>query len=597
MRRHLSVLLPLIASGSVALACTGVIGDVGSGSSHVAGNANAPSGGMTVPPAVIAPAGIKVDAAPAALHRLTPVQYANTVRDLLNLTDADVANINVEQDQSVLPSLQMVTDLDTAAATIVALGAHDSLVPCDVTGPGSDECATQYFTTFASRAFRHPITPDELTWLQGIYASARAQTGLEFSDAIDIVTRVILESPQIFYVYEVGQSDPNLPVGVYTLAPYEMASRLSYLFWDSIPDAQLLSAAAGNQLTTTDEINAQAKRMIADPRAKTKMMKWVSTWLGLDGTLKNNSIEEAIKPIATFPQDSPAMRTAMRTEIEALVGRVWDRNGTMGDLFTSTDVYVNASLATLYGIADGPKDDATWAWMTLDSSQRAGLVTRAAFLMVYSNPATPSPILRGVSVLRNLFCNNFPAPPPTAACTPVTSGVVNGQPVSIRQATDAATASSACQGCHSAINAAGYTLGNFDAYGQYWTHETSNGTTATAAIDTSGELKATDVDVPITGAVQLSQELAKSRDLQECAAGDWWTQTLGHSATSQESASFAYVEAQLGASGKLQDLLTSIAVSPAFRYVRPATNPNAFTGNSSLDVATSSAFGNTRSIK
>jgi hypothetical protein len=545
------------------LALSGCLGRVGS----------APPGtGSPGDPGGALPAGTTLDAAASTLHRLTPLQYAYTVRDLLGLADADVANVKVALDEGVIPSLLTISSLDDAATLLASLRAHWKAVPCDPMSAGSPECATQFINDFASRAFRHPVTPDELQWLQGVYVKARAQFG--FADSIDALARVILQAPSLFYVHEEGEAAEGLPEGLYRVAPYEMASRLSYLFWDSMPDADLFGAAAQRRLASAGDLQQQARRMLADPRARAKVIRFVTKWTELDGTTRHVSIEEAPKDPKQFPLDNPAMRSAMRQEIGELVGHVWDTGGSVSDLFTSNQAYVNGPLAQLYGVAGGPTTADSWAWVSLDPMKRAGLATRAAFLMIYSAPDIPSPIRRGSAVWREFMCFTFPPPPPDAMDVKITGGAqdASGMHLTIRQTVDLRTnVSSNCTGCHSIVNPAGFPFSHYDAYGQWQDVEVGtapDGTKYSLPIDASGELKNSDVPGPVDGAVALSQKLAQSRTVKDCVASRWWEEAFGRPPVEPEKTSIAYVRDQLAATGNLPEALVAIVASPAFQYLR-----------------------------
>jgi hypothetical protein len=548
-------------AAAALVACT-------STSEDVTGSASKPNG--TAPDV---PAGVTLDAAPSALHPLTPAQYRRTMRDLLGLADADVASIKIPTDAGGIPSLLTVSKLDDAATQLTALGAHRKLATCDVGGSGSTECATKFITDFGSKAFRHPVTPDEVTWLTGIYTSARLS--FSFADSLDVVARVMLQSPQVVYVHEEGEPADGLPAGLLAVTQYELASRLSYFLWDSMPDDALFAAAAQKQLKG-DGLRAQAKRMLDDPRARTKIVEFMTAWMELDGTARHVSIEEAVKDPARFPGDNPALRAAVRRETQELVGRVWEQGGKVDALFTSTDAYVNGPLAALYGVKNGPTGDA-WAWVTLPADQRAGIATRAAFLLVYANPDIPSPIRRGSAVWREFMCTTFPPPPPAAMDVMIKGGETDpsGKPLSIRQTVTAKTMlDPVCMSCHQKVNPTGFAFGHYDALGQWQDKEkgvSPAGVTYTADIDTTGDLMGSDVAGPLDGAVALSAKLATSRQVKDCLASRTWRAAFARDVGDEEATSLKYVQDRLAASGSLRDALVGLIDSPAFQYMRKGT--------------------------
>ncbi len=555
----------LLVWGAAALvACTSAQEDV--------------SGSQSPPPKVPGgpevPAGVTLDAAPSALHPLTPTQYRRTVRDLLGLTDADVASIKIPTDAGGIPSLLTVSKLDDAATQLTALGAHKKIATCDVAGAGTADCATKFITDFGTKAFRHPVTPDELSWLTGIYKTAR--TTFSFADSLDVLARVMLQSPQVVYVHEEGEATDGLPPGLLSVTQYELASRLSYFLWDSMPDDALFAAAAQRQLKG-DGLRAQAKRMLDDPRARAKIIEFMTAWMELDGTARHVSIEEAVKDPARFPGDNAALRAAVRRETQELVGRVWEQGGKVDALFTSTDAFVNGPLAALYGVKDGAPQGDTWAWVTLPAAQRAGIATRAAFLLVYANPDIPSPIRRGSAVWREFMCTTFPPPPPAAMDVMIKGGETDpsGKPLSIRQTVDAKTMlDPVCASCHQKLNPTGFAFGHYDALGQWQDKEkgvSPAGVTYTADIDTAGDLLGSDVAGALDGAVALSAKLAASRQVKDCIASRTWRAAFARDVGAQEATSLKYVQDRLAASGSLRDALVGLIDSPAFQYMRKGT--------------------------
>ena len=508
-----------------------------------------------------------IDAEPARLRRLTPTQYRNTVRDLLDLSEADAASVDVPADESDVPSLLTVTRLDAAATYLASLGAHRRYVPCDVTA-GDDACAAAFIAELGRRAFRHPLTEEERVWLTGVYTQARADYG--FSDAVDVVTRVILQAPQTFYVHE--QGEPGAAGELVALTTHERAARLSYFLWDTMPDDALFAAADDGRLATVAGVRAEAQRMLADPRALAKAARMTMDWLELFGSEKHVSVLEAVKDPTRFPLDDPALRQALLAEMEAFLTRTWERGGRVSELFTEKLAYVNGPLAELYGVT-GPATADEWAWVELPAAQRSGMLTRASFLMVYANPDIPSPIRRGVALWRQVLCYDFPPPPPNASDVKITPDTPEGGVVSIRDAVMAATGEEPCSGCHNTINPAGFPFGHYDALGGW--QDLESGTTLDGApysleIDATGELIGSDIEGPIDGALELSARLAESRQVKACFARRIWRAALGRTAADREAGSLAFVEDRLATTDSLQEAVIALVESPGFLYVRRA---------------------------
>lgn len=506
-----------------------------------------------------------LDAAPARLHHLTARQYMNTVRELLGVPDAAPVLVDDEGD---VPSMLLAEKLNVAAEYLVALNAHKKLVPCAVEGAGTraDECAKEYLDTFAARAFRRPLTDEETSWLFTVYLTAKKTNS--FAQSIDQLTLVILQAPQLFYIAEEGLPESSLPGGLRRLTSYERASRLSYLLWDSMPDAALTAAAKSGALDTKEGVAAQARRMLDDARARATLRHFVvDEWLGLAGSRTHVGIEDMVKDPAVFPEDSKALRVGMRAEVEQLVDKVVADGGSLKSLFTSTDAYVNAPLAKVYGVT-GPTGSAS-SWVKLDPARRSGILTRASFLAVYSNPTVKSPIRRGAQLVKHLLCMEIGDPPPTVNPTPIVAEP--GKRQTIRQSVTAKTTSDpTCAGCHNIINPAGFAFEHYDGLGVWEQLEAGKDATGTYSltIDWTGELRGTDVKGTLDGAVELSQRLAESRTLKDCLVSRWFRKVFARTPAESEAASVLEVQTNFAKSDDLKQLVLGIVQSPAFLYVR-----------------------------
>lgn len=487
----------------------------------------------------------------------------NTVRELLRVPDAAPVLVDDEGD---VPSMLLAEKLNVAAEYLVALNAHKKLVPCAIDGAGTEECAKEYLDTFAARAFRRPLTDEETSWLFTVYLTAKKTNS--FAQSIDQLTLVILQAPQLFYIAEEGLPESSLPGGLRRLTGYERASRLSYLLWDSMPDAALTAAAKSGALDTKEGVAEQARRMLDDARARVTLRHFVvDEWLGLAGSRTHVGIEDMVKDPAVFPEDSPALRVGMRADVEQLVDKVVADGGSLKSLFTSTDAYVNAPLAKVYGVT-GPTGSAS-SWVKLDPAQRSGILTRASFLAVYSNPAVKSPIRRGAQLVKHLLCMEIGDPPPTVNPTPIVAEP--GKRQTIRQSVTAKTTSDpTCAGCHNIINPAGFAFEHYDGLGAWEQLEAGKDATGTYSlvIDWTGELRGTDVGGTLKGAVELSQRLAESRTLKDCLVSRWFRKVFARTPAESEAASVLEVQTNFAKSDDLKQLVLGIVQSPAFLYVR-----------------------------
>lgn len=500
--------------------------------------------------------------APRPMQRLTPVQYVNTMRDLVG----DPTFTAEYDDLELVPTARGVRQLRTGAESAIATVDQwtAGLVPCDIHGAEDPTCADSVIDTFAPRAFRRPLTDQERSWLRAVYDEAFEEQG--FDSGMQALLGTILQAPAFIYLTESGTPVQGAADTIRALGDYELASRLSYFVWDSMPDEALLEAAAAGELTATEGLRAQAERMLADPRAEAKMQAFVYHWLELDGGPAHFALGEQTKNGNYFPEYTPALVEAMKTELQAFVRRVlFEHDGNFDELLTSREAYVNASLAELYEHSGGPLDDDTWEWVELNN-RRAGLLTRAAFLSTYASPDVQSPIRRGVWVYRELLCGSLGDPPPNASDVPVDGGEIDGQVLSVREDVELRTQGVDCRGCHQTINGIGFTFENYDAVGRWRSIELTSG----RFVDATGALLGSDVDGDVNNAIDMSQRLTHSDMAKRCFATHWFEQAMGSEPEVADRCSVEHIQDSFSATGDVRQLLVDIAISETFRHINVA---------------------------
>ena len=506
--------------------------------------------------------------APQPLHRLTPVQYQNTIRDLFGDPEFQASYSDEAEVTTQLGVRQLRTDAEQVLARREAWTLP--VFACDVSGSPDDACVDQFITDFGRRALRRPVTEETRAWLRASYDAAIAE-GLSFADAMDVLLASILQAPELAYRFEIGTPVEGQPATLRRLDDHEMASRLSYFLWDTMPDDALFAAADAGELTTDSGLRAQVERMLADPRSEAKIQHFMSTWLQLDGGQLHLPLEEAFKDAELFPEYDAPLQAAMREELEAFVHRVfYEEDAAFEQLFLSREAWVNGALADLYGVSGGPIDDDSWDWVQLPEDQRAGLLTRAAFLTVFAAARPQSPIRRGVFVVEEMLCLPLGEPPPNANDTPVDGGEVeddDGNTVlrTVREDVEIRTQSGTCNDCHGVINPVGFTLEHYDAIGRWQDDEVISG----LPVDASGALVG-DVAGPVDGGVELSMRLAQSESVRECFADRWLSQALGAEGEQIDPCTQDEVRAAFVESGDMRELLASIVVSDAFRFLNTA---------------------------
>ncbi len=522
-------------------------------------------------PAVDACQGVTVAAAPTTLRRLTLEQQTNSYRDLLA---QPALAIDLAPLAGPIITEQEVEKLNLAAHAMVATGAHQRYLTCSITGAANSACADKFIADFGLAVFRRPLTAEEAQGFktdtyEAVRTNAAITPAATFKECIDAVAEAILQAPQYLYLHEEGVSDANVPQGYRRLTGHERATRLSYLVWNSTPDDALLAAAAAGSLDTADGVRAQAERLVQSPKARAAARGVLTSWLQLDGNAHQASLETTPKSATLFPFDSPALRRAMREEVLALYENVlFDGDARYSSLMTTRKAYVNRSLGTLYGVTTNlPASDSVSAWVDLNSQQRAGLFTRAAFLALYTPQDAESPIRRGVFLYRDVLGQALGAPPPNVNNTPLKP---DPNALTVRAQVEARTAPASCQGCHGFINPLGYALGNYDAMGRYQTQDTGtlNGTPYTAPIDPAVTILAGDLQGPLAGPLELATKLGASPSAHDALARLFFNHANQRAAVATDACSLQRLGTRFRASDDMKDLLLSLTTDDNALFIQ-----------------------------
>jgi hypothetical protein len=489
------------------------------------------------------------------LRRLSRVEYQNTVQDLLFGLDvtlpeipADTTEAGFENSSRLLSSPPLLveryelTASQAAQAALADATTRAQILPCTSfdTAAQQTACADEFLTTFGTRAFRRPLSADERASYLGFIEDMTAQ--IDFEAAIELAVSSLMQAPQFSYRIELGRGDGSV-------TPHEMASRLSYLLWQSMPDEALLAAAEADELSTEAQLEAQARRMMEAPRAREALIDFHRQWLDFDRVLGEP------KDAPSFPDWGPPLRDAIREEVDRFIGSVmFDGDGTVASLLTSRSSFVNAELAELYGLPAV----SDWTEVELPEGERSGILTRADFLAGHAHETNGSPVLRGVFVIDRMLCGSLGAPPANAD-TSTPEAPEGGGPVTNRQLFEERTAPAQCQGCHVQINGIGFGFENYDSIGAFRTRDN------TLPVDATGSLVGTDVDGTYNGAVELSQRLADSEAVRDCAARNWLRYTVGRRTDGADACLLERAQTSLADSGgDVRELLIAIVTSPDF---------------------------------
>jgi Protein of unknown function (DUF1592)/Protein of unknown function (DUF1588)/Protein of unknown function (DUF1587)/Protein of unknown function (DUF1595)/Protein of unknown function (DUF1585)/Planctomycete cytochrome C len=363
---------------------------------------------------------------------------------------------------------------------------------CDPAKAGETACAKQIAQNLAHRAYRRPVTEADTTRLMNFYSEGRLGNGT-FDQGITEVVAAVLASPD--FLFRSIPAPKTVSKGAeFPLSDLELASRLSFFIWNTGPDAELLKLAEGNQLSKPGILDAQVKRMMADPKAESLVTGFAMKWLNLSSL---DLVQPDPKIFNTF---NATLRGDFVAEAEKFLGSILLENRNVTELLTSNQTFVNDTLARYYGV-DGPPTSA-FKQVTLTDPNRFGLLGKAAVLMRTSYADRTSPVLRGAWVLDKII-GSPPTPPPPNVDTNLAESSA-AAPKTVRARLEAHRDRAACKQCHGVIDPTGLALENFDAVGQYRTADRQAGN---AKIDASTVMPN---GVAIDGPIQLRQELVKT---------------------------------------------------------------------------------------
>jgi hypothetical protein len=559
---------PAGAAGGGAVMMGAAGGPAGSGSITGTGGAGGAVSGTGATPAVAGGGGAAV--ATTALvgtptvARLSQVQWANSVRDLLLLPDPGnltlatpdaVVRLDNEAD-SLFVNQPLHDDLQAAAERLAAQVARDPaavarLVPTSAPTDATRK-ATSFIQTFGRRAFRRPLTPAELqTYLTLFNQGPTLTTGLDpFSAGVEVTLEAFLQSPNFLYRTAFGGAAVQ---GRSRLTDHEIAANLSYALTNSIPDAALSALADQGALQAAPTIVTQARRLIATPAGKAAVDRFYFQFFGLG---QYDTLE---KDPQVAPQYPGTVGPLLHAETQQFLQYVFSQNGTLRDIFTSPVTFVNSTVAALYGLT-GSFTANTWTQVQLDPAQRSGVLTRLGFLAYYGHDGTvQDSIHRGVYINRRLLCKDM-SPPPGVVLPEIPAPMV-GTTETNRQIVDRITGPGTCgASCHGTfINPAGFAFENFDGVGKYRT--TENGQT----VDASGSYPFVEGTKTFVNEVDFSKALSESQELHSCHAVSWVANLYSREPRVGDLAAAASVaQSSLARNISSADLIVALMTSDAF---------------------------------
>lgn len=491
------------------------------------------------------------------LARLTHSQYSNTVRDLFGI-DEDVtdgfppdalngfeftSSVNFVVDSRLTPEYQQAAE-DLALRTISDDAVYAKVVGCE---DESQTCRDTFIADFGLRAFRRPLTDSEATRIATLFDAGADLVGGEsaFEDGVQVVIEALLQSPYFLYRTELSNADPGETV---PLNNYEVASRLSYFLYDSMPDAELFAAAKAGELATPEQIQAQVERLLEDSRTTTQLVSFHEQAWQFDRYAKIAPDDEL------FPDLPDDLATRLSAASRRFVQEVISTDGGVKELLTAPFAYADAPIAQLYGIdVDGDELER----VDFDPETRLGLLSQAGFLASHAHTQKTDPIHRGLFVVRDLLCRSIGDPPAAASTATLPEG---SNPRTTREEVTLLTSPTGCIECHQVINPPGFAFEAFDAVGQWREHEGEE------EVDTRATVTLDGADHDVTGAVELIELLGSSTEVHACYASKWFTFAHGRKATSAEAGTLASLATPMS----VRELVTRMATDSSF-LTRPAT--------------------------
>ena len=522
-------------------------GGSGAGSAGGSASGGAPVADIGVPP----------------VSRLNRTQYDNTVRDLLE----------TKQHPAIdgFPADELVLGFDTIGSALRVqpehvekyLAASDTLISELLARPATDPVRTKYVScdlssgaaclatvvrNLASAAWRRPVTDAELA---PYVAAVQAQPSVDLG--LSVALRAVLTSANFLYRVELDPSPDDSKA--HLLSGSELATRLSYALWGTMPDAELQKAAESGALSTPDGVLKQARRLLDTGAGISPLVdSFGAQWLNV------NQLNVVTPDAKEYPKFDAALRTAMQDEAKAFVREFLQGKQPIAQLFNANFTYLNARLAEHYGIPGITGD--TLQRVSTAGTPRVGLLTLGSFLTATSNPNRTSPVKRGYFVLDRLLCAAPPPPPPDVNTNiDQGSGLEN---LSVRERLAAhEKKGAACFACHQTMDAIGLGLENFDGIGTYRTAD------AFGPIDATSSLPSAGASVAFSGPAELATLLAGDERTLPCVVKKLMTFSLGRDITAaQDAMKVAIVDSTKQNGGNLRAAIEALVVSDIFRMRR-----------------------------
>lgn len=536
---------------------------------------------------------------PARLQRLTMTQYRNTLRDLVRFLLDDEAESSAVIAQAALDDLpedrrepvpqdihgsyrrldqsleqihvdgayRVGTALASALTEPARFGRVAGACVADADPANDAQCFMQFLERIGPRVLRRPLAADDRAFYQGVYGSDPTSSPSAYAEVIN----VLLNAPELVYLVEHGERAVAGKPGVYELSAHELASRLSYHFWQTMPDAELWQAAQDGSLLAPAGYERQVERLASDSRTRQTMAEFFADWLKVEDLAPLGQNQDPVYlAFAASSAVTPALREHMIDDVLSMVAYyTWTQPSGLPELWTSELSFARDSdLAEIYGVApwDGVSEPPQ-----MPPGQRPGFLTRALFLA--NGSANTRPIMKGVFARRRLLCDDIPPPPAGVNAVPPELR----PDLTTRQVVEALTEqpASECAVCHAAlINPLGFATEGFDALGRFRTEQVlfapDGARLGSLPVDTRSVPRVTAADsTPSGGPADLMQLMLQSGKLEACLARNYFRFTYGRW---EDSAGDACVlerlRSRLVETGSIAEMLKEVALTPEFRQRR-----------------------------
>jgi len=537
----------------VLSACEGAISIPGPGS--VLPGGGGAGGGVTMPPP-----DTRVDCShgpyPAQLEsrRLTVAQYQNAIRDVFGgkvtasahypgIYGKPLTGFTTEpaiNDVGEQGAEEVVTAGEDVALSVA--GALSQLLPCSVSKP-DDACVDTFIDRFVARAWRRPLASAERDVLRGIYQGGRTD-GATFSESVAMVAETALLSPQFLYVTEAASPAPGRP-----LDDYELAARLSFFLWDSVPDDALLALAQNGQLKDPVVRADNARRMLEDSRADATLSRLFREWTQTAVVSKSDKAPDVL------PGFDDAYAASMAQSFDRFVADQ-ARHGTLTSLLTSDEAWVDARMAGFFKVA-APASG--WAKVKVTGAGLSGLGTQPEFLASAAHPADSSYVYRGRFFRKRLVCTDLGSPPANAQSA--FAALQLPADATGKEKSEAVRANGTCGACHSLIDPIGLSLEGFDAVGHPRTMYASGRT-----IDTSGSAPVDDHAIKFDSFAPLSAALAREPVVATCVSRQLVRFTYSRPDGTTDACTVQAIADALGGQGTLADALVAVVSNDTFQW-------------------------------